>query len=195
MVIMDNESAQLDEEELIERVLRGQRELFGVLVERYWTTAVALAVCKSREPAAAEDLAQNSFVKAYTHLGSLRDRRRFGGWLSRIVVQECRTHHRRQKVRSRVGSLDLQTAEPAFACAARDNPGLTREQIVFIHDCVRTLPEKSQEIVLMRFVGGFSVGQIADQLGRDAGTVRVRLHRALKMLREQLAPILEEVQL
>jgi len=194
MVIVENQAIQLSDEEVIERVLKGQRELFGSLVERYWTTAVALAVCKSGEPMLAEDLAQNSFVKAYVNLANLRDRRRFGGWLSRIVVQECRSHYRRQKARRRVVSLDPVAAEQVFACAAQENPGLSREQVVFIHDCVRRLPEGMQEVVLMRFVGGFPLGQIADQLGKNVGTVRVRLHRALKLLKSQLAPILEEVQ-
>jgi len=59
---------------------------------------------------------------------------------------------------------------------------------------VSRLPEKTRNVVLMRFVGGFSAVQIARQLGQKPGTVRVWLHRAYNILRKDLAPLLEEVQ-
>ena len=195
MADMENQSIQLSEEDIIKRVLLGQREFFGLLVRRYWSTAVALAVCKCGDPAIAEDLVQNSFIKAYQNLSSLRDKRRFGGWLSKIVIQECRSYHRGRGRRKLFVPLDTQAAGQISACAAQDNPGLSAQQIEFVHTCVRGLPEGSQQIVLMRFVGGFTLRQIAEQLGKNAGTVRVCLHRALKILKDQLAPMLEEVQL
>ena len=194
MVTMENQTRQLSDAEIIERILNGRRELFGSLVKRYWKTSVALAVCRCGDSATAEDLAQDSFIKAYCNLSGLRNRARFAGWLSKIVIQECHSYHRTKKRRQMFSSLDS-LAAGQIACAAQHNPGLTQEQITFIHQCVRSLPQRLQKVVLMRFVGGFSVRQIADQLGKKYGTVRVRLHRALKVLKEQLAPILEEVQL
>ena len=194
MAAMEPEPGQLSEAEIIEGILQGRRDLFERLVKRYWKTAVALAVCRCGDPAAAEDLAQNSLIKAYTNLGTLRDRRRFGGWLSKIVIQECHSYHRGKKRRQLFFSPAPAVSDPAFACAAQDNPGLTNEQVSFVHACVRRLPQRLQQVVLMRFVGGFTVRQIADRLGKKSGTVRVRLHRALKILKEQLAPILQEVQ-
>ena len=79
---------------------------------------------------------------------------------------------------------------PAYS----SNPGLTESQIHFVRTRVSQLPAKARNVVLMRFVGGLSAVQIARQLGQRPGTVRVWLHRAYKLLRKDLAPLLEEVQ-
>jgi RNA polymerase sigma-70 factor (ECF subfamily) len=191
---MEKNPEQLSDADIIGQILQGRRDLFGLLVKRYWKMSVALAVCRCWDPAAAEDLAQDSFLKAYTNLSSLHDRMRFGGWLSKIVIRECHTYHREKKRKQIVAPMEDAGVEPILVCAARENPGLTEEQVRFVHACVGRLPQRLQKVVLMRFIGGFTVRQIADQIGKECGTVRVRLHRALKLLKEQLAPILEEVQ-
>ena len=73
------------------------------------------------------------------------------------------------------------------------NPGLSRDQIDFVRRAVRRLPEKFRTLIILRFVEGMSAVQIARQLGKRPGAIRVRLHRAYKILREDLTPILEEV--
>ena len=73
------------------------------------------------------------------------------------------------------------------------NPSLSQSQIYFIRQAVRQLPEKFRSLIIMRFVAGLSAVQIAEQIGKRPGTVRVWLHRAYKILRKDLAPLLEEV--
>ena len=74
------------------------------------------------------------------------------------------------------------------------NPGLTEAQIRFVRETVGHLPERLQELIIMRFTTGLSAVQIAAQLGKRPGTVRVWLHRAYTILRRDLAPLLEEVE-
>ena len=74
------------------------------------------------------------------------------------------------------------------------NPGLTKNQIHFVRQTVRRLPEKFRTMIVMRFVADLSTVQIAEQLGKRPGTVRVWLHRAYKLLRKDLAPLLEEIE-
>ena len=87
----------------------------------------------------------------------------------------------------------IETLDEQPAMAA--NPGLTQNQIHFVRQTVRGLPEKFRTMIVMRFVADLSTVQIAEQLGKRPGTVRVLLHRAYKLLRKDLAPLLEEVKL
>jgi RNA polymerase sigma factor (sigma-70 family) len=75
------------------------------------------------------------------------------------------------------------------------NPGLTDEHRLFVRNAVGRLKEKYQTVVVMRFVGGLNASEIALQLNQKPGTVRVWLHRAYAMLRESLAPLVQEVSL
>jgi RNA polymerase sigma-70 factor (ECF subfamily) len=184
------------DEHLVAETLRGNVASFGNIVERYWNMVVALALTKIADSAEAEDVAQESFLKAYSQLHTLRKPSRFAGWLSKITVQQCANSVRR--------SVRCQTA---FGCKAtpvedldqesvqRNPPGLTENQIHFVRSVVGRMPEKFQRLIIMRFVTGLSAVQIAEQLGKRPGTVRVWLHRAYKILRKDLAPLLEEVEL
>ena len=182
------------DEQLVKSTLRGNVASFGTIVERYWNMVVALALSKVSDAAEAEDIAQESFLKAYSQLAGLRDPSRLVGWLSKITMQQC-SNSLRRTVRCRMAlgcratpieALDEQTAISA-------NPGLTQMQIQFVRQTVKRLPEKFRAMIVMRFVADLSTVQIAEQLGKHPGTVRVRLHRAYKLLRKDLAPLLEEV--
>jgi RNA polymerase sigma factor (sigma-70 family) len=188
---MVNEQIQLSDEQIIGRVLAGQQELYEMLVRKYWRLAVATAMGRGLDSASAEDVAQDSFVRAYTHLAGLRERSRFVGWLIRIVRQEQITQFRRRIQQEKVETLE--SARMQFFAAAA-NPGLTGPQIRFVHAAIGKLPDKFRTVILMRFVGGLSVEQIAEQLEKKQITVRVWLHRAYHKLRGDLAPVLEEIQ-
>jgi len=182
--------------QLVRAALLGENSAFGAIVERYWNMVVALALSKVSNPAEAEDIAQESFLKAYSQLASLRDPSRLAGWLSKITMQQCsnslrRTVRCRRALGCRKTPIETLDEQPAMAA----NPGLTQNQIHFVRQTVRGLPEKFRTMIVMRFVADLSTVQIAEQLGKRPGTVRVLLHRAYKLLRKDLAPLLEEVEL
>ncbi|HUS73174.1 MAG TPA: sigma factor, partial [Sedimentisphaerales bacterium] len=77
------------DEQLISATLGGDMTAFGTIVERYWNMVVGLAMSKIGEPAEVEDIAQESFMKAYSQLHSLQHPSRFAGWLSKIALQQC----------------------------------------------------------------------------------------------------------
>lgn len=189
--------ARTSDGRLVGAVLDGEIPAFGALVERHWKTVVALALSRIGDPADAEDIAQESFLKAYAQLGRLQDPSRFAGWLSKITLQLCtdavrRNVRHRKALKGSAARVEMQedTSLPAFSA----NPGLSQEQVHFVRETVRRLPEKFRSLIVMRFVGGLSAVQIAEQLGKRPGTVRVWLHRAYNILRKDLAPLLEEVQ-
>ena len=181
--------------QLVRAALNGETSAFGKIVERYWNMVVALSLSKVSDPAEAEDIAQESFLKAYSQLAGLRDPSRLAGWLSKITMQQCsnslrRTVRCKRALGCRATPVEALDERPAISA----NPGLTQNQIHFVRQSVRRLPEKFRTMIIMRFVANLSTVQIAEQLGKRPGTVRVRLHRAYKLLRKDLAPLLEEVE-
>lgn len=187
-----NAPSELADAGLVALILGGDRAAFGTLAERYWSMAVALALARTRDAGHAEDVAQESFLRAYNHLGRLREPARFAGWLSRIVIQQSADHLRRHK---HDGSISLTRMSPAHeptALPTGDPPGLTDPQRRSIRQAVAHLPARLQQVVLMRFMADLPAPQIAEQLGQRPGTIRARLHRAYQRLRTQLAPILED---
>jgi RNA polymerase sigma-70 factor (ECF subfamily) len=183
------------DQQLVRAALLGESYAFGAIVEKYWNMMIALALSKISNSTEAEDIAQESFLKAYSQLSGLKDPSRLAGWLSKITVQQC-TNSLRRTLRDKK-ALDYR-AKPVEALDEQlvisANPGLTQSQIQFVRQMVRQLPEKFRTLVIMRFVADLSTVQIAKQLGKRPGTVRVWLHRAYKILRKDLAPLLEEVE-
>jgi RNA polymerase sigma-70 factor (ECF subfamily) len=185
--------ANKSDEQLIAAVLGGDAAAYGVIVERYWKMAVALALSKINNAAEAEDIAQESFIKAYGQLHRLRCPDRFGGWLSKIVARMCIDHIRQCARGQKVVALDSKVFEVSnCGLAFSSNPGLDENQIGFIRLAVAKLPDKFKKVVIMRFVAGFTSTEIAKKLGKRHGTVRVWLHRGYEILRKELAPIFEE---
>ena len=189
------EMTAASDEQIITSTLRGDIASFGTLAERYWNMVVALALSRISDAAEAEDIAQESFLKAYSQLSSLQQRSRFAGWLSKIVLQQCSNAIRRNvRAKTALGSKAMSIDDLGEQLAEMPNPGLTRGQIDFVRQTVQRMPEKFRTPVVMRFVAGLSAAQIAEQLGKRPGAIRIRLHRAYKILRRDLAPLLGEVE-
>jgi RNA polymerase sigma-70 factor (ECF subfamily) len=190
----DNPNITAADEMLVEATLQGDIASFGIIVERYWGMVIALSLSKIDNAIDAEDIAQESFLKAYSQLHRLRNPSRFAGWLSKITAQQCVNHIRKnahRRIASSYTTYHVDASAQAVAC--NSNPGLTDEQICFVRQTVSKLPAKFHKVIIMRFVAGLSAVQIAKQLGKRHGTVRVWLHRAYQILRKDLVSIFEEV--
>ncbi len=190
----DNPNLTAADEKLVEATLHGDISSFGIIVERYWDMVIAFALSKIDNAIDAEDIAQESFLKAYSQLHRLRNPSRFAGWLSKIVAQQCVNHIRKnahKRITSSYSTYDVDASVQAVAC--NSNPGLTDEQICFVRQTISRLPEKFHKVIIMRFVAGLSAVQIAKQLGKRHGTVRVWLHRGYQILRKDLVSLFEEV--
>jgi len=152
--------------------------------------SVALAHALVGELLTAEDVAQQSFIQAYLNLGSLRDPSRFPGWLCSIVSQESAKHHRwrgrHPTVSADPGLLDVQdpVGSPPDLAADEERRSLVRRAVL-------RLPSKLKTVLVMRFFAELPCRAIAHQLGLRPGAVRVRLHRAIRVLRQSLANAME----
>ena len=121
-----HDTSTASDEQIITATLGGDVSSFGIIVERYWDMVIAFALSKIDNAIDAEDIAQESFLKAYSQLHRLRNPSRFAGWLSKIVAQQCVNHIRKnahKRIASSYTTYDVDASAQAVAC--NNNPGLT----------------------------------------------------------------------
>jgi DNA-directed RNA polymerase specialized sigma24 family protein len=167
----------MDEEGLVRAARRGDREAFGRLVERYSRAVLARQLGWTRDAAAAEDLAQETFLRAWQGLGRLEDLRAFGSWLLSIGGFVGQEWFRRMKADQKARA----SLAPPVAPAGEPGSDLPLAQ------ALGELPSEAQQLLALRHDRGMSCEEIARELGRPLGTVTKTLSRAYHRLRTRLA--------
>ena len=148
------------------------RRAFGRLFERHAPMVHGLLIARL-DPADADDLMQDVFVIALEELPSLREEAAFGGWLAQIARHRALDHLRKKS--------PVLGAVPDMG--ADDPPRGEAEEAL---QAIRALPEAYRETLVLRLVEGMTGPEIAERTGLTPDSVRVNLHRGLKMLREKL---------
>jgi RNA polymerase sigma-70 factor (ECF subfamily) len=167
--------------ELVERAQRGDRDAFTQLAEEHADRCYALAYRILRDAHRAEDATQQALFGAWRDLPTLREPQRFEAWLHRLVVNACYVEargHRRWTARVRVIAAQPTTVEPDIArsVARRDELDAAFRQLT---------PERRAVVVMSHYLG-YSLEEIASTLGIPIGTVKSRLHYAVRQLRAVL---------
>lgn len=176
---------QTPDEALVARARRGDRAAFGELVRRFQRPLMAKALRMTRNIENADDLVQETFLRAFTRLETVRDETRFGGWLFRIL-ENLATDRLRYDARRPVvdGDLDETTAS---SLPGPEEHLLAREVRRAIRRRLAELPAgRRREVFRLRFVEGLPLAEIARRLGVHTGTVKVHLFRLTKDLRRQV---------
>jgi RNA polymerase sigma-70 factor (ECF subfamily) len=162
--------------ELLLRARAGDREAFDLIVvsegERLFRTALAI----TGNEADALDATQESLVKSWRSLASLRDVERFDAWLGRILVNGCRKQLRNRR---RVAQLSVDRAVDESGSAPIDG----------FDEAFARLSVDQRTILVLHYVHGYPVGEISAWLGAPSGTVKWRLHRARQVLRQELEAV------
>jgi RNA polymerase sigma-70 factor (ECF subfamily) len=136
------------------------------------------------DEAAAEDVAQEAFVKAYRALGRFREDSKLETWFYRILVRQAHNYRRWSAVRRRwSGGSEADLADPS--APAPSDPGLRRR----IVEALDRLTRRQREAFILVHLEGFTVSESAALLGKPTGTVKSHLHRALRTLRTELADL------
>lgn len=156
---------------LVAAARRGDRDAFDALYRRYGRVVRAVLLARVRYQDV-PDLIQDVFLTAWTKLGTLRDGGAFAGWIAAIARNRALTH-----VRQNVPFDELQDLPDKAAPSA--------DALEAIH-MIRALPDAYRETLLLRFVEGMTGPEIALRTGLTEGSVRVNLHRGLKLLRERM---------
>ena len=188
------EREQEDDAILVARAARGDRDAFRVLVERHQHRSYRLAFEVTRSKEDAEDVIQESFVKAYLALPSFKGESAFSTWLHRIVYNMAIDVRRKRSGKERgreefdelkivPGSDNLAVAREEFHPHARL---VSKESAGRIQEELNTLSEEHRAVVILREIEGMSYEEIADVVGVSKGTVMSRLHYARKRLQRGL---------
>lgn len=158
---------------------------FGAFFEAHVERARRLAWrLLGRDEAAAEDVVQESFVKAYRARKSFRGEARLETWFYRIVVNQAHNHRRWRRLRER-WTTPAQGDEVDPSGVGPGDPGLRRR----IGNALERLSRLQREVFALVHLEGFTVRETAAILGRSEGTVKTHLHRALSSLRDELADL------
>jgi RNA polymerase sigma-70 factor (ECF subfamily) len=173
--------------EIVERVRRGDPDGFGALVHRYQARVFGLVLMMVRERAAAEDVTQEAFVRAFTRLDQYDASRPFYPWLATIAVrlaQNCLRHRARIAERDEASLSERQEQIVAPAASAGLLAGERRHQV---WEAVAALCWAERTVVMLHYRDETSLGDIAQTLGVTTGTVKTLLFRARRHLRERLS--------
>ncbi len=170
------------DQEVIARVLAGERDAFGVLIGRYQDPLYRHALGMTGSPDVAEDILQASFIKAYQHLAEVHGR--FDAWVFRIVANGCKDWLK--NIRRTHLSYEEDDQPSAFATPDEE---LDRTELRSDLDrALAALAPSLREAFVMKHVEGRSYEEMADLLGTTVGALKMRVHRA----REALQALLEE---
>lgn len=183
----DTPASSPADDRVIAEVMRGNREMFEVIVRRYNQQLFRIGLSYLRQPERVEDAMQNAYLKAFLHLRSFQGSSSFSTWLTRIMINECLMLIRRQKKAGIV--LDDEASQlvetiPSHP-SARSQTHLN-EMKALIESAVASLPEKQRVVFILREVQHLSTEETASCLGISVESVKVRLHRARALLKEHL---------
>jgi RNA polymerase sigma-70 factor, ECF subfamily len=183
--------------ELVRRVQKGERGAFDLLVLRYQHKVVKLVARMLRDPAEAEDVSQEAFVKAYRALGSFRGDSAFYTWLYRIAVNTARNTMASRQRRPLDYEADLSESEQSVVESRMrhgDTPeaaALSDEIHATVNKAIEALPEDLRTAIILREVEGLSYEEIAEAMDCPVGTVRSRIFRAREAIDRSLKPLLD----
>jgi RNA polymerase sigma-70 factor, ECF subfamily len=178
-------SMTVSDAELVRQVQRGDTERYAELVERYYGTCLRYACRMLGDRQDAEEVVQDTFVRAHRSLDRYQHRDRFRAWLFRILVNRCRSMLRRRERASRLFVPHDSAADAALAVDFVD-PCWSRA----VQDALGKLSPPLRETLLLRYVDGLTYEEIADATGAGVSAVKMRVMRA----REQMRTLLQEKQ-
>ncbi len=189
-------SEQVDKE-LVLRVQQGDKSAYDLLVIKYQHKIIQLVNRYVKDPSEAQDVAQETFIKAYRALGNFRGDSAFYTWLYRIAINTAKNYlvaRTRRGFDSQVDVQDAEQIENAPQLQGMDTPErlLLNEEIVeVIKTAIDKLPEEMRIAIMLREFEGMSYEEIALAMDCPVGTVRSRIFRAREAIDNKLTPLLD----
>ena len=187
-----------EDQQLVERVQRGDKRAFDLLVLKYQHKILSLVTRFVRDHHEAQDVAQEAFIKAYRALPNFRGESAFYTWLYRIAINTAKNQlaSRSRKPREVSGSVeDVEFYEGEHALKDIDSPErlLLRDEIEkTVNHSIQQLPEDLRMALSLREFDGLSYEDIAEVMQCPVGTVRSRIFRAREAVDKALQPLLQE---
>jgi RNA polymerase sigma-70 factor (ECF subfamily) len=183
---------------LVERAQRGDKQAFGLLVSKYQRKLARLLSRLIRDPAEVEDVAQETFIKAYRALPSFRGDSAFYTWLYRIGVNTAKNYlvsqGRRAPTATEIESEEAESYQEGEQLRDINTPEhvlLSKQIGETVNVAMEALPEELRTAIMLRELEGLSYEEIANIMDCPIGTVRSRIFRAREAISERLRPLLD----
>ncbi|MBS1606204.1 MAG: sigma-70 family RNA polymerase sigma factor [Bacteroidetes bacterium] len=175
-------SNQPPDEELVKKIVTGDKHLFEIIIRRYNQRLYRIGMSILNNDIEVEEAMQTAYINAYEHLSRFEYRSRFGTWLTRIMLNQC-YKARRDRMRSvnipgdSQNFINMRTPENVIA---------SKQLHEALQNAITQLPEKYRLVFVLREIEDLSVQETADVAGIQTTNVKVRLNRAKAMLRQTL---------
>ncbi len=188
---------QLTDQVLIERVQNGDKQAFNLLVMKYQNKVCNLISRYVGNSGDVQDVAQETFIKAYRAIPSFRGESAFYTWLYRIAVNTAKNYIVAQGRRPPASDVDADEAEYYEVGSALkeisnpENLTLSNELRQIIFGAIEALPEDLKTAMTLRELDGLSYEEIADVMDCPVGTIRSRIFRAREAVEKKIAPLLQ----
>lgn len=190
------EASSQTDQQLVQRVQKGDKRAFDMLVIKYQHKIMALVSRYVRDSAEVQDVTQEAFIKAYRALPKFRGDAQFYTWLYRIAINTAKNYLMARSRRPPGSDIDIQDAEnfeSATSLKDIENPEnqLFGEELrEVVQRALGQLPEDLRTAVTLREFDGLSYEEIADVMDCPVGTVRSRIFRAREAIDKQLEPLM-----
>ncbi len=195
---MTAELAQDADQQLVERVQKGDKRAFDLLVIKYQHKILAIISRFIRDHAEVQDVAQDAFIKAYRALPNFRGDSAFYTWMYRIAINTAKNHLVARNRRPPASDVDMEDAEfftgnEALKDMNSPEHSLLRDELeTTINQAIKDLPEDLRTAVTLREMEGLSYEDIATIMDCPVGTVRSRIFRAREAIDKRIQPLLNE---
>lgn len=174
------------DEELVQLITEGDKDLFGELIERYETKLTRYVKRFTQHTDDVSDIIQIVFIKAYVNLKSFDTSRSFNSWIYRIAHNESVTYLKKRS-NEKVSFIDFDTFLPhPFAKEETDNRTLKREMKELLNTSLSSISPKYREVLVLYYFDELSYQEIADVLHIPTATVGVRIKRGKESLEKML---------
>jgi RNA polymerase sigma-70 factor (ECF subfamily) len=177
------------ENEVIDRIIKGEKELYEVIMRKYNQRLYRIARSIIKNESEIEDVLQETYIKAFIHLNQFEGRSQFSTWLTRILINQANACLlKRRKLQNSVSediSENIKDEVSSFE-AAPDQQMVNKELKKYLEDAIDHLPENLRAVYIMREVEGLSVAETSECLSISVENVKTRLHRSKAMLKEFL---------
>ena len=191
-------SAQDTDQQLVERVQKGDKRAFDLLVVKYQHKIMGLISRYIHDAAEVQDVAQEAFIKAYRALKNFRGDSQFYTWLYRIAVNTAKNHLVAQGRRPPNQDVEVEDAEHfevsgSLKDTASPDRLLARDQVQqVVFEAIEKLPDELRTAITLREMDGMSYEDIAEIMQCPIGTVRSRIFRAREAIDKAMTPLLEK---
>jgi RNA polymerase sigma-70 factor (ECF subfamily) len=180
----------LSDEQVVGRVIDGQTALFEVLMRRHNERIYRAARAILRDEREAEDVMQQAYVNAYTHLRQFDGRAQFSTWLTRIAVHEALARiRRRARFTEYLPDEPSRQEFPMYSSSTPDpeRQAFSRELGALLERAIDRLPDGAREVFMLRQVEGMNTAEVAEALDLSEDAVKARFSRARAALRRDLS--------